>query len=328
MIDNGWVLFVVSKFVMIFVVFVVLVSGCTELGGDFASSFAMGDGLQINSFEFKPTRLVSGQATILKLELQNMGSVNIGNVFVYLYGLSEEWYDGSSMIGDVVASDLKKFDIGSSLRAADPELKTEGDKRVVVWKLNSPEELMEGTEFVHKAYARVCYPYKTSAIATVEVIGEDEWLVMEQTGKYSQYPIKVEQSAGPIQISIESMQPVIASNGINMELKISNVGEGIAFAGQVYDCSQIFDSDTLDVSEHLNNVKFEFGGGGSMSCSVNGVVDGIIPLLRGQEKKITITCDGLTSTMPKQEINMDIEVTYNYYIDSETSVVILGKLGD
>ena len=305
-------------------VFVVMVSGCSEMGDVGGSSFAMGNGLQINSFEFKPAKLVSGQATLLKLEIQNMGSLNVEDVYVYFYGLSNEW-DGE-LIGDFSGNfDDRVVDIPDGLRAANAELKTEGQKEVIVWKLTSPKEHLPGTEFVHRAYARLCYPYETNVLAKVEVVGEDEWLVMEQTGKFSQHPITVKQTAAPIQIHIESMQPVIVDSSFSMELKISNVGGGVAFSGK--DCSDAFEADSdIEVAVDLNNVKIE---GLPADCEVFGKSDdNLIMLSRGQERKVSVRCDGFSSSMPKQEFNLGIKLSYSYYIDDETSVVLVGVEGD
>ncbi len=315
------------RFLLVAIVFVVMVSGCPEgdIGG---SSFAMGNGMQINSFEFKPAKLVSGQATLLKLEIQNMGSLNVEDLSVDFYGLSNEW-EGET-IGDF-SEDFKDHvvEISDGLRSANAEFKTEGQKQVIVWKLTSPEEHLEGTEFTHRAYARVCYPYETNVVAKVEVVGEDEWLVMEQSGKFSEHPIDVKQTAAPIQVQIESMQPIIVDNSMSMELKISNVGGGVAFVGaddEGLSCAEMFDSSEVDVAAELNNVVIE--GLSDADCKVLGEARGDVWLSRGQERTITVKCDGFSSGMPKQEFNLNIKFKYNYYIDAETSVVLEGIEGD
>lgn len=304
---------------------VILVSGC-PVSIDGGGGFAMGDGVQVNSFEFKPARLVGGQATLLQLELQNMGGLNVGDVHVNLYGLSNEWYDGggSKMIGDIVSSNLQAFDTGG-LRAPDPELKTAGQKRTAVWKFKSPVEPLEGTEFVHKAYARVCYPYRTVASATVEVMGEDEWLLQEQRGGVSQHPISVKQTAAPIQISIESMQPVISDGGLRMEMKISNVGGGSAFSGGD-DCSGMFDDAGATKDEIIDLNRVDFGIEGFGDCEVYGAEEGeaAISLSRGKERTVVVKCEGFSSSMPRKEMAIDIAFDYYYYIDAETSVVVVG----
>jgi len=309
---------------------VVFVCGCSldtmSLGGD---SFAMGNGIQVNSFAFKPVRLVSGQSTILKLDIQNMGGLDVDKdeVHVNLYGLSNGWYSSDSkMIGDITSSNLQAFDISRKMRAADAELKTQGQKKSVMWKLKSPEEPLEGIELTHRAYARVCYPYRTAASAKVEVISEDEWLVMEQKGGFSQHPISVEQTASPIQVSIESMQPIVADGGVlRMEMKISNAGGGSAFS-KSKSCSAMFDGSGKPAGEilDLNTVNFNIPG-----CTVYGA-DGSssISLSRGDEANVVMECSGFSpGSMPRKEVTMDIAFDYNYYIDVEASVVLVGVDG-
>jgi hypothetical protein len=315
---------------MVVGVFVVMVSGCPEMGDVGGSSFAMGNGLQINSFEFKPAKLVSGQATLLKLDVQNMGSLGVEDIYVNLYGLSNEWYESGecSMVGEVSdGCGQDTFELQRGLRAANAEFKTEGQKEVVVWKFTSPEEHLPGTEFAHRAYVRVCYPYETHVLAKVEVVGEDEWLVMEQTGKFSQHPISVKQTAAPVQIHIESMQPVIVDSSFSMELKVSNVGGGVAFSGTV--CSDAFNAGSeVEVAVDLNNVGIE---GLPSECEVFGKGgDNLIMLSRGQERTVSVKCEGdaFSSVMPKQEFDLDITLSYSYYIDAETSVVLVGVEGD
>ncbi len=309
---------------------VVFVSGCNidqlSLGGD---SFAMGNGVQVNSFAFKPARLVSGQSTMLTLDMQNMGGLSVDKVHVNLYGLSNEWYTDSKMIGDVSSSDPRAFDV-VGMRAADAELKTPGQKRSIVWKLKSPEEPLEGIEFNHRAYARVCYPYKTAVSAKVEIVGEDEWLVMEQKGSFSQHPISVKQTASPIQISIESMQPIIADGGLRMEMRIANVGGGSAFSA-ARDCSSMFDGagKVGDNMLDLNTVAISISG--IPGCEVSGADgSGSISLTRGAERSVVVKCSSgmFSSSMPRKELSLDIEFSYNYYIDAEAGVVLVGVEGE
>ncbi len=315
------------RFLFVAIVFVVMVSGCPDSGFS-GASFAMGNGMQINSFEFKPAKLVSGQATLLKLDIQNMGSLNVEDVYVNFYGLSNGW-EGET-IGDFsVDFNDRVVEIPEGLRSANAEFKTEGQKQVIVWRLTSPEEHLYGTEFTHRAYARVCYPYVTNVVATVEVVGEDEWLVMEQSGKFSEHPISVKQTAAPIQVHIESMQPIIVDNSMSMELKISNVGGGVAFVGADdggLSCRDMFDSSEVDVAIDLNNVRIE--GLEDVDCRVLGEARGDVWLSRGQERTISVKCDGFSSDMPKQEFNLNIKFRYNYYIDAETSVVLEGVEGE
>ena len=316
--------------ILILIVFAVMVSGCIDLGGTGGYSFAMGDGLQVNSFEFKPAKLVSGQATLLKLEVQNMGSLNVEEVYVNFYGLSNEW--SGELIGDFSGDfDNRVVPISGGLRSANSEFKTEGQKQVIVWRLTSPEEYLDGTEFMHRAYVRVCYPYETNVVAKIEVVGENEWLVMEQSGKFSEHPIDVKQTAAPIQAHIESMQPIIVGNSMSMELKISNVGGGVAFLGEEDDgmsCDQMFSADDVDAAIDLNNVMVE--GLSDANCEILGDAGGDVWLSRGQERTVSVKCEGgaFSSHMPKQEFNLNIKFRYNYYFDTETSVVLVGVEGE
>jgi len=291
----------------------------------------MGNGLQINKLEFKPAKLVSGQATLLTINLQNMGSRDTEKAYVYLYGLSNEWYGaGSSLIGDFSSDKLYKVDVGG-LRAANEELKTAGEKKILVWKLKSPKEELEGTEFTHKVFARVCYHYATDVLAKLEVVGENEWLLMEQTGKYSQHPISVKQTAAPIQINIESMQPVIVDQDMSFQIKVSNVGGGYAFFKEgtgAKDCSNAFDESTdanADVGLVMNNIKFVFG---DTTCEVSGDdASNTVWLSKGQDRKFSVTCPGFSSDMPMKETNLQIQMTYDYYVDSEATAILVGVKG-
>ncbi len=304
---------------------VVFVSGCNidqlSLGGD---SFAMGNGIQVNSFAFKPARLVSGQSTMLTLDMQNMGGLSVDKVHVILFGLSNDWYEGAEVVG-ITVSDKQRLDIGD-MRAADSELRTPGQKRSIVWKLKSPVEPLEGIEFNHRAYARVCYPYKTRVSAKVEIVGVDEWLVMEQKGSFSQHPISVKQTASPIQISIESMQPIIADGELRMEMRVANVGGGSAFS-TADDCSNMFKGSggVGDNMLDLNTVVISIPG-----CEVLGVDDsGSISLTRGAERSVIVKCSGdmFSSSVPRKELSLDIVFSYNYYIDAEAGVVLVGVDG-
>ena len=327
------------RFLITIVVLVVMVSGCSGVDTS-GSSFAMGNGLQINKLEFKPAKLVSGQATLLTLNLQNMGSRNTEVAYVYLYGLSDQWYTSDSkLMGEFSGSgqSIKKVNllpqVNSKIRAANEELKTAGEKKVVVWKLKSPIEELEGTEFTHKVFARVCYHYATDVFATVEVVKEDEWLLMEQTGKYSPHPISVKQTAAPIQINIESMQPVVVGQDLSFDIKVSNNGDGYPFFDSGTNCGNAFDGlgdANFDIGNVMNNIKFDTGGVAGVSCKVFGKdTSNTVWLSKGQDRKFTVSCTGnglssTSSTQPVNTINLKITMTYDYYIDSEANVVLVG----
>ena len=74
------------KMHLIFALFIFsfILSGCTD-------SFNYGNGVVINKFSFNPTLVEAGQPVNLMLDIQNQGQFTAENVYIYQYGLRDEW---------------------------------------------------------------------------------------------------------------------------------------------------------------------------------------------------------------------------------------------
>lgn len=281
-----------------------------------------GVGVIINLFSFNPATILDGQPTYLELQIQNLGDVDLtDNVYVYLYGMPDDW-TGTLAAQGTETSEVKDFKtnkyakLKTTLRAPDEKTGAEGQKETIAWQLTSPGDLPRDLTFGYDARIRVCAPYTTTVIGKVEFLSSAEWLLRQQRGILAQKSITYVQTAGPVQVSIASQQPLVATDSVSLKITISNTGGGTVSGDP---CDKLDDPSR---SQILSSVKLSIGGTGE-ACKTSEPYY----LEHGQSKTITATCDitgVIDTTLPQQEIDLQLSLEYNYYVDSSTRVVVTG----
>lgn len=263
-------------------------------------------GVEINRFEFVPQSPTAGESTILFLELQNKGGVDARDVSVFLYGLSSDW-------NPPTAPTKIAF-----LGAPQPQVNLEGQKEQITWTLTAPPITQKSFNFV--AGVRVCYQYKTVVKTTVDIISAEEQLARIRAGTFQKQAISVQETAAPVSVTIESDQPLTASQDtVNLQITITNRGGGTVttLPCSTFETGLTPDSETL---MSLNRITFKDPRVGSTICSwpTEGVT-----LEKGQSRMLSVTCTlgGLT-TGPLEAREIELEVGYHYYVDRETSVIV------
>lgn len=285
-----------------FVVFtIILISGCVGV--------ATGNGIKINSFSFSPNSILAGQKTILDLDIQNIGTFDADNIYVFLYGLASDWSGFEAVNGPI------------SLMAPKTDMKIEGEPYPYSWILTSPKDLPQELPFTFTAQARLCYPYKTVARAKVEIMSENEWL--NQRGQIRPHDIKMQVSRSPVTIGIKSPQPLIESSDNEMVLKlnIQNVGGGTVTTTS---CEQIKAGLTELQVEKLNKVDLKISNyEGTCEFPEEDIF-----LRKGESKEVTAICDagGITSGAPLQTKDLELQLDYTYYVDTDTNIRVEGYI--
>ncbi len=291
---------------------IIFISGCVNGG-----TVRAGNGISINSFSFNPDEVFNGQATLLSLEIQNLGDMELNDIYVYLYGLNfgeSEWAIKS--VDKDEDQEVKLIDSsGESLliySLLQPFSGVEGEVEKIRWVLTAPKNLPEDITFNQEAGVIVCSAYNTVARCNVEAISENEYL----TNQPAQHQITLSQHVGPLRVSVDSMQPLIVTGDSKLTAKIiiTNIGGGIATN---YDCSDFFADSNLD---DLNKVNVDIKLSGS-PCSV---VDKGVYLRDGKATDFTVRCDVPQATGPKQTYELNIGLGYRYYVEKRAKIKVKG----
>ncbi len=292
-------------FFAVLILSVLFVSGC--------DSFNYGKGIVINDFSFIPPLVEAGQPVYLTAEFQNQGQFLAEDVYLYVYGLRDEW---KKVSGDDISSGISVGDIESPLIEGS-RLVNQGEVKYYDWMFSSPSDIRANDARINTMWARVCYSYKTLAKAKIKLVSSHEW-----SSRSRQEKIDLKVSKGPVDIKIESMQPVVVlpeTKGFsNLRVSIDNVGGG-NFVSDSFACSSL-NSVTDEDLNVIKSVKVRLDGSETL-CEF----DSEIFLRRGDSQVFTINCQELDLMgFPEKEIDLEIEFRYNYYVDSEADVSVKG----
>ncbi|MCK5373532.1 MAG: hypothetical protein KAJ20_04290, partial [Candidatus Aenigmarchaeota archaeon] len=286
-----------------------------------------------HSFDFSRDKTYSGQPSLLTLDMQNLGAIGIeDDIYIYLYGLSSgknEWFDDLSDIslsGASMAAGDPRVLIIDSLMAPIKSLDANGESAQIIWVLDAPNDLPEGQVFKYSAGARVCYPYSTTSIAKIEVLDEEEYLSRDRDGMLNRHDIKIDTTAGPLDVVMTTNQPVMLSDTGNLTLRVKIVDRG---GGTIttLDCSNAFDwednaldlfalhdkvSVTLDNKEcdlGLKDLYFRVSGSGPPTAD------------------FPVVCNVPSLNVPMRILDLKMRFEYNYFID-KSAVISVEGLGE
>ena len=269
---------------------ILLIAGCTS-GGSGGLSLSM---------SANPTSIKDTQKSLLTISVQNNGDVDTKPT-ISLYGLGEEWsYDEPSF--DWIQASNKEIGYIAELKKESIFLEYVGD-------------LPKGKAFTFEPSARLCYDYITEASAKVEVYTEEEFY----RNNPQQKGISVRQTKAPIQISIDSKQPLLSGETLLLDITLSNVGGGTVTTNG---CDKIdyknIDFKTLNT---INNLDIELSDGTQcVSIDKNKIY-----LKKGDTAQLTLSCDSaFTTTNPQETKDLVLNIGYSYYIDAKTSITVTG----
>jgi hypothetical protein len=306
-------LFIISLFLFLLLFFV----GC--------SSFNYGTGVVINDFSFDPKLVSAGSHVYLTLKLQNQGQFDAEDAYLYIYGLRSEW--------DLISDEYVNNGIDEPIyfeQIIAPEIQgnkvlSQGQIMFYDWLFIAPKDVVGSDVRVNTVYSRLCYSYKTIVNSKIDVISVNEF-----DKGVKQENIKYTVSKGPLEVRIDSNQPVVLQEndgGFNLiDLNLKNVGDG-TFLNNIDGgfCSDFSKSSEYD-RNIISDVKVYLDG--VLSCGFakdESYFDDGLYLRRGDNQNFRIICDGLDlGNLPKKTYDLRIEFNYDYYIDSSADVGVKG----
>jgi len=293
----------------------VFVSACAGVPGLGGAGVATGAGVIPLEFKFTPSKVVSGDKALLSLTVQNLGSVEAKNVNVFLFGLPTDWREDGAP--------YRTFQTPFNLEPPRTDTKVPGEKNTLTWILTAPQYLPQKIPFSYTASARICYPYKTTASGSIELLSEQEFVSLQREGRISEKPVAVKTTSAPLSIRIDSTQPLLwrADKNVTFRVTINNVGGGTVLSPSL-DCA-IFKtgfSGQANITE-LNKLNFKIEGSG-FNCDITG---GPLFLERGKSQSFSVRCPiGDMPVTPRLEKQIELTLDYNYYIDTSTTVTVEG----
>ncbi len=287
-------------YLAVVIILAVFVSGC--IGGTNTQMVPQlgGVGIVIEKFSIDPNQIYEGQSAILTLKLKNEGEADVNDGNIVIYGYDPEDFS-------LNPSSEASFD----LKGVDKTLGIKGQEIVKSWRVSFTGDLPAKQTFSYTFLARICYTYITEGFGKVEVMSEDEYLRKVANNEVTPTPIEIENTNGPVRVSIDGTQPIVASGGeFSFKLHIENVGQG--YLGPCY----------ITDFENLNKLSISITMG-DMTCKHEQEVY----LQRGKSQDIVVSCSNPSISVPSGTYDLRVKLTYPYYQDAQTVLLVEGKEG-
>lgn len=276
--------------------FIVYLSGCigqTSIGRGVAT------GVIIKSFEPDISEVFSGDSVVFTLTVENVGEEDATNVQAKLFGLGTDWTwdSGKKTIGDLLKSD--------------PQNKIPGGTGDVNWDATSPSGLR--VDNTYTVGARVYYTYRTTASGTIKVYSQDYLRAKPEEAE------KIMKSSGiasfsvtkaPISISLAGVaRPLIYRSGSQtstITILIDNIGQGTPYR-------------QTETDMQITVTKFKV----SDTDCLSKITDSTPRLPRTGQKSISCTFTLPSEVVEYTTIPIEVQLSYNYFIDSSTTIKVL-----
>lgn len=293
-----------DKIGLLLIAITVIVAGCMDTNGD--AEFTQTQGVEITNFTSTPSTVFDTQNANLRMSLTNTGEVDAENVQAEIFNVpfgdnEEQEWEGDQLIN---------FD---TLRPADVEAGIPATPRERTITL-SPPNLDSGVTIPYDFMARVSFDYSTTGVTEIQLMGEQRF---QDTSEARTQP-SMDNSAGPIQMEIQTRTPIVyyggGSTSSDLCVVIRNEGDGTPYLGE---------QSNTDVVE--------------ISASTPGEVD-LTPIDSPDEEFIEVDLIGnrgvecfdvSTSSFESTDIQRTLPITikadYGYYKEGQTSVTVNGR---
>jgi hypothetical protein len=286
-------------FLLVFLSFVLLVSGCT-----FTQVEVTSNGVEVESFEPDFSNPYSGESVMFRMLMRNTGSSDALVVSANVLGLENTWTQSN------VNCDT------TNLLAPDVLGGIPGGAHQCSWTYKAPT-LSTGQSITYDVTGRVLYRY-SSATTTIVTFGSyDEIRNLQDSGQG--LPAQTTHSSeGPIEIVIQINGPIRFDeneNGVDFPLYITvnNLG-----GGTVCNTDNPTECEEQDIQ---GKVSLEFSADDVTFTGCNRVMS----LLSGTN---SYSCDAKATGLQNQVLTqrtITASTSYSYYSDVETAVTVSGQ---
>lgn len=297
---------------LLFLALTFVLSGCIfgdGEDGDTDTESTIKKGLEVTNFTSDFTDLKTGQQTNLKLSMKNVGGKKAKDIRAKLYNVP---FGECTTCWDLLYASPpcgglgNKWGCPEDLSSSQNSL-TEGES-TVQWQVKTPD-LDRGTSIPYEFYSRIYYMYETEGTSQFTIMTGEEYQSTDDPSR--DYP-EVDNSDGPIHISIKSKEPSVVYKGqenINFCVEVENVGEGTPYSNDA-PVQQIDDKDVGQV-----DVSIEFGDMGESTEQVKIISDKGMFCKRFDVGNVEI----------RKTPTVTITAEYGYYKDSSLNLDVTGK---
>ncbi len=288
---------------LISILAVVLISGCI---GQSSEATGGTKGVVIKSFGPVISEIYSGDSVTFEANVENIGEEDATNIKLKLFGLGTDW------TGDdwAISASRIKSDIGS-LERSQSEDGIQGGVGYEQWDVTSPPDLK--VDNTYKASVRLYYSYKTTALANVKVYSNEYLKSNPEDAESTMTASGIDTftvTDAPITIELAGLsRPLVyreSGQESSMTVLISNIGDGKPYQNSNNEDKPYvtIESMTVHGDDCLDNIEGQYrlprSGKKSVSCRFR------LPEV-----------DSYTT------IPVEIELSYNYFVDSTSSIKVL-----
>ncbi|MFP4116673.1 MAG: hypothetical protein ACLFQ8_00025 [Candidatus Aenigmatarchaeota archaeon] len=274
-------------------------SGCIEFGG--GSEEETGQGLKITSFESIPSEVFSGDSFDLLLDVKNVGGVTAEDV------QAEITQKSGATEGDL--------DTTTTINLDPPSQDFEGEMHTFDAEMNAPE-ISVGPENLD-IKSRVYYKYNTNARVLLPVMMKDEYKERSRAGDEIPSMGVSRVSDGPFSVSIDGASPTLVEDksgakDFRFYIEGKNKGKGVPYHTDGHaspDSDDLHDINvSIDLPDNVDWINDE-------DCS------GDVTVRDGDDFQVICEAN-YTGDSDFEEIPIDVDLDYGYYIDDQTSVKV------
>lgn len=322
-------------FVALIICAALISSGCTL----FDPGTPYGDGIVIESFEPDFPEIYSGEKFKLEMMVRNTGSVDAYNVYPRLFNI------GNSNAGlEITCQDpLQYQEKAIELLAYDPEDGTQGESQIYIWDCFTPNDVKPGNKITFNPGVRLYYIYKTHALRSINMATQDELRSIQASGRALPSET-VGTTSGPVSLGITVSGPIRYSEDdcnvrFPVNINIENNGGGVACTSDAmpYVFSPVGFAPFMSIISDCQDtgtwnrvyMSFETEDKNTRLICDERHITGRQPveLWKGESRKLTCEVEIDLGEYPRglTQKTLKVSLHYGYFIDSTTSVDVLGR---
>ncbi len=206
-----------NKLLVLLMVVIVAAAGCApeDEEGQTDVSYTQTAGVTIQNFTVIPQEVYDTQEPTLRMVVENEGAQDAENVKIDLFNVQFGDSDDRQWEGE------ESVEFGD-LNAANPEQNIPGRTAQRDIVLTPPDLTASEPEIPYTFGARLRYSYQTTATSEVQFMSEDRYYDQEMQKSKPD----MDNTAGPIQMEIQTSTPYVFQQDQRIRVKVQNVGDG------------------------------------------------------------------------------------------------------
>jgi hypothetical protein len=301
-----------NRLILALLAAVVIASGCTDTESGTDVDYTQNTGITVEEFDVFPDTAMSGTDVQLNTQIKNTGGATANNVQLTVFNIpAEAWgTDGRLQIDSPV-------ELAGTLNGPDVESGIPASPVSSTFSLTTPD-LDEGVVIPYDVMGQISYEYETTGVTEIVVMGQQRW----QENQPARGTPSVDNSGGPIQISVNTRSPIILFDGSSTAnqlcVQVENTGEGQALLP-----SQEDPDNKVEISHTSQSGDVE------LTAATDGGQndgDGVVTL---NNNGGGTTCYNVDASGTEDNLKTTIPVTftadYTYEKEVSTSVTVEGR---